>query len=301
MITHRINLLFLLFLLLAGITYPDQITSRLEKYVQEELEKKDSTFRKKLDECLSIYKKYYWKDKRLEKEIEEKGCKPYIKEYENIIEKATERYQEDVDKELKKLEKKYQEKVKKSKKVNFSVKAYGYSVGGVNFIFFNVEADPQKFGILELKHKGENKISPSCLTDRSIWIYFPADKKEYSIDLILADKKELENIKGIKGLASLKNVYTLRINLKVKGFSPIKLFKTKTGKKYRLSLNTPVVPYGYASYDFVGVKKEFPPFPASENPCRKPVLMVEHLPDSVYIRLTVEENKHVMDREFRVY
>jgi hypothetical protein len=301
MIMHRIKILFLTTLILSGNVYSDQITDRLEKYVQEELDKKDESFRKKLDECLSVYKKYFWKDKRLEKELEEKGCKPYIKEYERLIEKATEKYQKDVEKQIQELEKKYQEKVSKGKSIDLSVKAYGYTIGGKNFIFFRVNADPEKFGILELKSKGETRLSPSCLTQDAIWIFFPADQKNYSLKLFLGNRKELKNIKGLKDLAKLKDVYILKINLKVKGFSPIKLSKIKTGKKFRLSLNTPVIPYGFASYDFVGIKKEFPPFPAPENPCRKPVLFVKELPDSVYIRLTVEENRHVMDRDFRVY
>ncbi|WP_029519984.1 hypothetical protein [Persephonella sp. IF05-L8] len=96
MITHKIRLLFI-FLLIFSFSFSDTITETLEKYVNQELEKKDTSFRKKLDECLSIYKKYHYKDENLKKEIEQKGCKPYIEEYERLIEKATEKYSKDLE------------------------------------------------------------------------------------------------------------------------------------------------------------------------------------------------------------
>ena len=96
MIMHRIRPL-LIFLLIFSFSFSDPITEKLEKYVNQELQKKDIKFRKKLDECLSVYKKYYYKDERLKKELDQKGCDPYIKEYERLIEKATERYSKELD------------------------------------------------------------------------------------------------------------------------------------------------------------------------------------------------------------
>ncbi len=291
MIMHRIRPLFV-FLVIFSFSFSDPITETLEKYVNQELEKKDIKFREKLDECLSVYKKYYYKDERLKKELEQKGCDPYIKEYERLIEKATERYSRELDRKVEQAE-----EIKK--KINY----FGVQVNGEKFVILKVPVEAEKFSIYKVEIKGENLPTPYCRSEDGIWIHFPASKKVYDLTVFLTDiefEKKLFSSKEKTKFLMPEKIYKIKTKIKLSSFKKLKLSSEKSGKKFVFRFNLPFVYYAYASYDFVGVKKEFPPAAQADNPCRKPYLTLENKPDSIFIRFITLKGNNVSYKDFRV-
>lgn len=289
MIMHRIKPLFVI-LVIFSFSFSDPITETLELYVNQELEKKDAEFRKKLDECLSVYKKYYYKDERLKKELDQKGCEPYIKEYERLIEKATERYSKELD-----------IKIKKSEEIKKKIDYVGVQVNGEKFVMLKIPVDPEKFSIYKVEIKDENLPTPYCRSKDGIWIHFPAFKNAYDITIYLTDldfEKKLFSSKE-KFLIPEK-VFKIKTKIKLSDFTKLELSSKKSGKKFVFSFNLPALYYAYASYDFVGVKKEFPQAFKGDNPCRKSQIILENVPDSIFIRFINLKGNNVFHKDFRV-
>ena len=291
MIMHRIRPL-LIFLVIFSFSFSDPITETLEKYVNQELEKKDIKFRKKLDECLSEYKKYYYKDERLKKELDQKGCDPYIKEYERLIEKATERYSRELDK-----------KVKQAEEIKKKIDYFGVQVNGEKFVILKIPVEAEKFSIYKVEIKGGNLPTPHCRSEDGIWMHFPASKKAYDLTVYLTDidfeRKFFSSKEKTKFLMPEK-VSKIKTKIKLSGFKKLKLSSEKSGKKIVYRFNLPFVYYAYASYDFVGVKKEFPPAIPADNPCRKPYVTLDNKPDSIIIRFITLKGNNVSYKDFRV-
>lgn len=302
MIMHRIRPV-LVFLFIFSFSFSDPITETLEKYVNQELEKKDIKFRKKLDECLSVYKKYYYKDERLKEELEQKGCDPYIKEYERLIEKATERYSRELDLKIKKAEKKIEEKIKEAKEIRKKVDYFGVQINGEKFVMLKLPVEAEKFSIYKVEIKGENLPTPHCRSEDGIWIHFPASKKAYGLTVYLTDidfEKKLFSSKEKTKFLIPDKIYKIKTKIKLSSFKKLNLFSEKSGKKFVFRFNLPAVYYAYASYDFVGVKKEFPPAAQADNPCRKPYITLENKPDSIFIRFITLKGNNVSYKDFRV-
>ncbi len=95
MIMLRINLLLAMILFSGG--YGSEIDiEKLEKYVQEEVNKQDNRFKSELERCLREAEKL-GKRPDIEIQIRKIGCKPIFDKYEKLIEKATEKYSSELE------------------------------------------------------------------------------------------------------------------------------------------------------------------------------------------------------------
>ncbi|WP_457622165.1 hypothetical protein [Persephonella sp.] len=95
MITHRISLIITLIFFSFAVS-ADIDMEKLERYVQEEVDKKDDSFKKELDRCLKEAEKLGSRPD-IEIQLENAGCKGIFDQYEELIEKATERYSKEID------------------------------------------------------------------------------------------------------------------------------------------------------------------------------------------------------------
>jgi len=66
-----------------------------------------------------------------------------------------------------------------------------------------------------------------------------------------------------------------------------------------IKLPSPVLE-AFISYDFLGVKRSFPRFDQDRKSCSLTEMLIDNIPDGVYIGFPIEEDKHVRDRVFNV-
>gem|GEM_PF-1248639 len=94
MIMLRISFSLLLLFSFSGLS--DEIDmEKLERYVQEEVDKKDDRFKKELDRCLKEAERLGNRPD-IEIQIRKAGCKDVFDQYEMLIERATERYSREI-------------------------------------------------------------------------------------------------------------------------------------------------------------------------------------------------------------
>ncbi|NPA58716.1 MAG: hypothetical protein GXN94_05435, partial [Aquificae bacterium] len=266
-ITHRISLL--LALLLFYTAFGEEITDRLEIYVNEEMLTKDEGFKRELERCFRVAEKHV-KTPELEKELKKAGCDTVFEEYEKIVEKATERYHKEIDRDYSQILKRYREKLLAYRKENLKVSVRNFAFGKDRYSFIMVE---KPVDAKDIWVEVEDKRLPFCKTDRGKLFFLPYDGGG-SLSIVVEEE----------------DGYRERIGYSVEGrFEPFK----PSVERDRVVLPSPV----YRAYlTFGKLKKEFLSY-GKENGCAIPSMPVERKPDGVFVEIPAERGI----KTYRVY
>ena len=266
---------FLIFLVLA---FP-ALSVDVQTYIDEELRKESKEYRESLERCIKLFN-----EADLEA-IEREKCNKVFERYREIKNRALNR----LDKELK----------KKAETKHLRVELSGFKLGKYNFLFTKIPLDPKKYSLYSCGRKDEVVLCPHCFVDNYAFFFFQLpEEKKVPIDIYYMHRVSSKNIEEF--YLGIDKLYKISISSEEAGeFIPFKADIEKKGDAYVIKLPSPVVE-AFVSYDFLGVKKSFPRFNQDRKSCSRTEMLVDSIPDGVYIEFPIEEDKHVSDRAFKV-
>lgn len=281
----------LFFLLVFAETY--------DYFLKQELKKEGPEYIKKLNICLELLKKYTSDD------ISHTDCKAVLDKYSEILKRAEKNYTLHREEILRKIENTYEKLVKESEKVKADFKAYGIVIQeDYKYLFINVKINPQKYVIDSVLLNGlPPKTLARCSYDKDYWIFIPIkDGKYFELIIYLIDIKEYEkSVRNIHQGNLLKSMpqklFRIEIKFAIHKFETLKVKAKKEKNIFIYSLNYPL-PKAYASFDFIGLEKEFPR--KSPIGCVEREIKLEAVPDGIYIVLPYYNGNSVEDKTFRV-
>ena len=276
---HRIKLLLLIWVSFA-------YASQLDIYLQEELSKKGKSFVQKLNRCIQLEKQF-----RIE-QFQREGCQSYLEEFHKLYRKALQKYYEEFDKRL-----------KQAKELKVKTDYYRVQIDREKFIIIKIPISPKEYTILQINHKEEFLPAPRCTSPDSIWLFMSALRNFHDITVYISEasfEKKIFSKNPEERYTFPKKIFRIELKTNISNFQKIKLTEEKSNNKITYRFNLPAVYYAYLSYDFVGIKKEFPPVYKGEDTCRKPYITVKEKPDSIFIRFINMKNNHVFTKDFMV-
>jgi len=277
-----------IFLFIVNLVYGEgkgnycETNSSFKNIYKEEIDKKGEPFKKKLNFCLDRLKE--------NKGYISKECGEILRIHTDIVWNAFDRY--------------YKICSNKAEQINIKVEGKGFKINNYKYFFLKVFLNPEKYEILDIFVNSKKQIlSPRCYAKDWIQIYFPIKDNEFDLTVYYTEKsafqKSLKDLQKFKmqQITNLKlpKIKKISMEVRLKEIKELKVDVKKQNDKYLIKL--PVSIKAYISYDFVGLKKYFP----KDNECYKPEIYAKELPDTVYIILPVEENKHVKYEEVRVF
>ncbi|WP_457643272.1 hypothetical protein [Persephonella sp.] len=296
------HILLMVVLLIFSSVYSEDITRRLELYVEEEMADESEEFKKELKRCFKVASRYS-KSPELEKILEKEGCRPVFEKYEKIIDKATQRYSEELHKNFEQVEKEYREKIASSIKQKVQAGVKKFKIGNIKFVFIQIPVDPEEYEIYEAKVNGKNSIFPGCSTDTDIIAFLPVStEKPFKLTVYYGKKIppwKLEKVLEGKEKLNMDSVYKIDVNINGGNFQEFTVAEEEKNGLYIYRLPVPAVE-AYALYKNTNTRKPFPKF-QMDNPCSKEKLFLRRRPDSVYINLIVEKNGYIEEKSFKVW
>ena len=302
MIMYKISILVLLF----GFVFASdmEVMDRLEIYVNQEMEKRGEKFRQEVDKCFQILNRFQER-KDLDSILKKERCDKILQEYEEVIQKATEKYSEEIDIKFEEIQEKYNEKLKKARHSE-EAKVFLYKIQDLKIALLKLPINPKIYEIYDIKLTDENVPTPHCTTDKEVWLFIPVRKGNLKYTVYYGEKGLFDTFKNLNLKTDITeilpdSIYTVSGEIKGNSFKQIKLTFNKKNSQYVVNINMPVLYKGYASYNFIGVKKFFPPYIPNNLSCVKPSLTLKEKPDGVYVVFSVLKGNIVGEKDFMVY
>lgn len=266
---------FLIFLIWA---FP-ALSVDVQTYIDEELKKESKEYRERLKRCIRLFN-----EADLEA-IERENCNRVLERYGEIKNRALNR----VDKELK----------KKAEIKHLRVELSGFKLGKYNFLFAKIPLNPKQYSLYSCGRKDEVVLCPHCFVDNYVFLFFQLpEEKRVPIDIYYMHRVSSKNIEEF--YLGIDKLYKISISPEEAGeFIPFKADIEKKEDAYMIKLPSPVLE-AFVSYDFLGVKKPFPRFNQDGKSCSRTEMLIDNIPDGVYIEFPIEEDKHVRNKAFKV-
>ncbi len=264
-----------------------------EEVYREELKK--AGLADKVEVCTSAIEKM---DKKLWKK---NNCEDVMKKAEEIKKSVLEKFISILEKEMK-------TRMKKAKKLDVPVEIYGYRLNGKVFYIVRLSGiDPVRYGVFKVKTVPKAGTARYCTVPEGYYFYVPANpQKSIRVTIFLADRSYIQQLENfVRSFYTDKvppgDIYMVDIQIDNVPMEPLQVEVENKKGLYIYRLNMPVVVTGaYIIYDYVDVKKNFPPVKQGYT-CRSSHISLDSPPDRIYLEITVEEGNYIKPESIRVY
>ncbi|WP_456382673.1 hypothetical protein [Persephonella sp.] len=263
-----------------------------EEVYRKELEKAGLT--DKVDICTSAIEKM---DENL---WNKNNCEDVMKKAEEIRKNVLERFLSILEKEMK-------SRMEKAKKLDVPVEVYGYRLNERMFYIVGIsKIDTGRYDVFKVKTVPKAGITRYCTVPEGYFFFVPAGSQSIQMTVFLADRNYIQQLENfVRSFKTDKvpsgDLYRIDIEIDSVSIKPVQVNVENKKGRYIYRLNIPVVvTSAYAIYDYVDVKKNFPPVKEGYT-CRSSHISLDSPPDGIYLEITVEEGNHIMDRSIRVY